>query len=126
RTLGWVDLLILVVLVSGLLAMAVIVRRRSIVLRLLDILPFTLVAVVLATACYGYFIRHGGAGIAEHDAASLRAYAWYVTRLGLLMGLLGFGLFVRRSFWRDPATILTMATFGAFFFYKIRIVPTHF
>ena len=30
------------------------------------------------------------------------------------------------AFWRDPALFLTVAIFGLFFFYKIRIVPEHF
>lgn len=126
RTLGWVRVLLLAVFVCGLLAMTVVARRRQIAIRLLDILPVTLVVLVLAAACYGYFIRRGGAGITDYDAASLRTYAWYVTRAGLLMGMLGFAVFVRRNFWRDPATILTITTFGAFFFYKTRIVPAHF
>ena len=44
----------------------------------------------------------------------------------ILAALVGYVLYARQSFWRDPAFFTTAAIFATFIFYKIRIVPEHF
>ena len=50
----------------------------------------------------------------------------YLTLPALLAALFGYALLARLRFWRDPALFVTVAIFGVFFFYKIRIVPEQF
>ena len=90
-------------------------------------LPVAVSSVVILAAAYAYFLRTPGGRLAAHDALALRTYAaYYLSPYGLVAALLGFALFVRRSFWQNPALILSVAAFSLFFFYKIRVVPEHF
>jgi hypothetical protein len=89
-------------------------------------LPVVLMLVVATLAVYAYFLRQPSGRVAIHDAASFRTFAWYTTRGGLLLALVGFLLAIRDRFWRDPALFLAATIFGGFFFWKIRIVPEHF
>jgi hypothetical protein len=57
---------------------------------------------------------------------ALRTFAWYVTVPGLALAMVGLIAASTRRFWRDPTFFTTLAVFGCFFFYKIRIVPQHF
>jgi hypothetical protein len=89
--------------------------------------PAIVVAVVWVLAFYALVLRQPGGKLAAYDANALRTFTyWYLTLPALLAALLGFALVVRRSFWRDPALIVTIAVFACVLFYKIRIVPEHF
>jgi hypothetical protein len=90
-------------------------------------LPIALVAVVAAGAVYGLYFREPTDRLAPHDAHALRMFAdLYVTRVALGLAVIGYALFVWRSFWRAPAFVLTVTTLSLFFFYKMRIYPEHF
>ena len=90
-------------------------------------LPVVISGSVVLAAAYAYFLRAPGGRLAIHDALALRTYAaYYLSPYGLVAALLGFALLVRRSFWRNPALILSIVAFSVFFFYKTRIVPEHF
>ena len=78
-------------------------------------------------AIYALYFRQPGGRLAAHDAYSLRTFAnFYVTVPAVLAALLGYLLYARAAFWRDPALFATAAIFTVFVFYKIRIVPEHF
>jgi hypothetical protein len=64
--------------------------------------------------------------LAAHDAQSLVRLGWFVTPLGLGLGLLGLMLAVRD--WRSPYLfpVLLALTFGGFYFYKIRVWNDYF
>jgi 4-amino-4-deoxy-L-arabinose transferase-like glycosyltransferase len=95
--------------------------------RAADAVPTVLLTVVLSAAAYAFFLRRAGGALAPHDADAFRTFAYfYLTPAGLVAALAGYVLVVRRSFWRDPALLLTLAVFAFFFFYKVRIVPEHF
>jgi hypothetical protein len=89
-------------------------------------LPIVIVSVVLLLAFYAYFFRVAGGKTAEHDAAALRTFAWYITPAGLAAALVGYALAMRWTFRRDPVLLATVTIFGLFFFYKIKIVPEHY
>ena len=89
--------------------------------------PALLTVVVWALAMYALVLREPGGKLTDYDAHALRTYAeWYVTVPGVLAALLGLTLVTRRSFWHDPALIVTVVLFSCVLFYKIRIVPEHF
>ena len=89
--------------------------------------PTIVIAVMWLLAIYALVLRQPGGKLAAHDANALRTFTyWYLTLPALLAALIGFALVVRRSFWRDPALIVTIAVFACVLFYKIRIVPEHF
>jgi hypothetical protein len=123
---------------TGLAALIVIAWRASarpggrpvgspLARRMAGAVPLALIGVVIAGAAYAFFVRRAAGPIAPHDADAFRTFAYfYLTPAGLAAALAGFVLVVRRSFWRDPALLLTVAVFGFFFFYKLRIVPEHF
>ena len=95
--------------------------------RLRGIVPVVLAAAVCVAAAYALFLRHPGGRLAAHDAYALRTFAnFYVTVPVVLAALVGYALYARREFWRDPALYVTVAIFSLFLFYKIRIVPEHF
>jgi hypothetical protein len=89
-------------------------------------LPMVLIVVVLLLAFYAYFLRVAGGKTAEHDAAALRTFAWYITPAGLAAALVGYALAMRATFRRDPVLLATVTIFALFFFYKIKIVPEHY
>jgi 4-amino-4-deoxy-L-arabinose transferase-like glycosyltransferase len=90
-------------------------------------IPLAIGLLLCGLALYGLYLRQPGGRLAAHDAFALRTYAaFYVTVPAVLAALLGYLLYARRAFWRDPALFATVAVFAAFMFYKIRIVPEHF
>jgi hypothetical protein len=89
-------------------------------------LPMVLIVVVLLLAFYAYFFRVAAGTTADHDAAALRTFAWYITPAGLAAAIVGYVLAMRSTFRRDPVLLATVTIFGLFFFYKIKIVPEHY
>jgi len=59
--------------------------------------------------------------LAAHDAQSLVRLGWFVTPLGLGLGLLGLVIALREWQARYLFPLLTLLTFGLFYFYKIRV-----
>ena len=97
---------------------------RSMVVRYL---PSAIALGLCILAIYALYFRHPAGRLAAHDAYSLRTFAnFYVTVPAILAALLGYLLYARKAFWRDPALFATAAIFTVFIFYKIRIVPEHF
>ena len=95
--------------------------------RITEWVPTLVSAGVCALALYALFLRTPGGRLAVENAYALRTYAaFYVTVPAVFAALLGFVLVARRSFWRDPAFLLTAAVFAVFLFFKPRIVPEHF
>ena len=89
--------------------------------------PLLLTAVVTVLAAYALWWRQPGGALAAHDASALRTFAdFYVTRAVLIAAVVGYAIFARRLFWRDPAFFVVLTAFALIFFYKIRIVPEHF
>jgi hypothetical protein len=121
------------------LAAAVARRRRA--------LRHAAVAAVLLLALYAYWLRPllsawaGGDGnpagsawpepgllaslgfarLAAHDAQALVRFAWFVTPLGLALGLGGLVLTLLRGGRRELLPLLVVAAFAGFYFYKIRV-----
>ncbi len=92
------------------------------------VVPTALTLALIGAAVYALYFRQPDlTTLAARDAYALRTFVqFYLTLPGLLAALVGFALVARRSFWRDPALFLTVASFSCFFFYKIRIVSDHF
>jgi len=89
--------------------------------------PLLLSGVAVAAAAYAWFVRDAGGRTAIYDAAAFRTFGtFYLTPAGALAAVAGYIYLVSRSFWRSPATYLTIFVFAAFFFYKVRVVPEHF
>jgi hypothetical protein len=86
-----------------------------------------LTLVVAALAAYALVLRQPAGPLAAHDAYALRTFAdFYVTKAVLIAAVIGYAIFARRLFWRDPAFFVVLTAFALIFFYKIRIVPEHF
>jgi hypothetical protein len=109
-------------------------------------------ALVVAAACFAYFVRPalsawaGGDGnlpgsalvdpgllkslgysrLAAHDAQSLLRLGWFVTPLGLVLAVLGLLVLFRhwRGAWLFP--VLLGLTFAVFYLYKIRVYNDYF
>jgi hypothetical protein len=64
--------------------------------------------------------------LAAHDAQSLVRLGWFVTPLGLALGLLGLLVVLREWQARYLFPILTLLTFGLFYFYKIRVYADYY
>jgi hypothetical protein len=64
--------------------------------------------------------------LAAHDAQALVRLGWFVTPLGLLLGVLGLLLLLRD--WRPRALLLllTALTYAGFYLYKIRVWNDYF
>jgi len=102
-------------------------RQPGIRTALLRYVPSTIALGLCVLAVYALYFRHPGGRLAAHDAYSLRTFAnFYVTVPAILAALIGYLLYARRAFWRDPAFFATVAIFTVFVFFKIRIVPEHF
>lgn len=105
-----------------------------------------LMAALLLLAAYAYFVRPqlsawaGGDGntapplpdpgllrafgfhkLAAHDAQAFYRLGWFVSPLGLLLGLLGLVLAIREFRERSLFPLLVALTFAFFYFYKIRV-----
>ena len=90
-------------------------------------LPLALAALLLGLGLYALYFRHPGGRLTDYDAYALRNYAaFYVTLPAVIAALIGYAVYARRDFWKDPALFTTVVLFSAFLFYKIRIVPEHF
>lgn len=90
-------------------------------------LPLALAVLLCLLGAYALLLRQPGGRLTDYDANALRTYADFYVRLpAVLAALIGFALYARRSFWRDPALFAVTVVFAAFFFYKMRIVPEHF
>jgi len=103
-----------------------IVRDERVAATIVSAVPVLYAAAVIGLATYAYFFRFQHGRLAEPDAAAFRTFAWYVTRPGLLFGVIATAWMARRSFWRAPALFVIFGIYSAFFFYKMRIVPDHF
>jgi len=110
----------------GLVALVVVSRFDTLAARLRWAAPRLLALIVVATAVYAYFFRMPVGPLAWHDARSLEAFTWYFPPLALAAALAGYVLVSWRSFWRDPALLVTFTGYCFFLFYKIQIVPDHF
>ena len=64
--------------------------------------------------------------LAAHDAQSLVRLGWFVTPLGLGLGLLGVVIALREWQARYLFPLLTLLTFGLFYFYKIRVYADYY
>jgi hypothetical protein len=107
----------------------VVAARRSTAVstRIMTAVPTALTIGVVALAAYALLWRQPGGTLAAHDAFALRTFAdFYVTRAVLIAAVIGYAIFARRLFWRDPAFFVILTAFCLIFFYKIRIVPEHF
>jgi hypothetical protein len=92
-----------------------------------QLFPTLVCGVAIAAAAYAWFLRGAVGRTAIYDAAALRTFGtFYLTPAGVLGAVAGYTYLVSRSFWRAPATYLTICVFALFFFYKIRVVPEHF
>ena len=113
---------------AGLLALWIAGRRSpEFSRRVVDSFPQALTVLVVTLAFYALVFRHPGGKLTDYDAYALRTFgSLYFTIPALIAALVGYVLVVRGLFWRDPAFIITLTAFSAFFFYKIRIVPEHF
>ena len=90
-------------------------------------LPLGLTVLLCLLGAYALVLRQPGGKLTDYDAHALRTYAYlYVTVPAVLAALIGFAVYARRAFWRDPALFTTAVFFAAFTFYKMRIVPEHF
>ena len=102
-------------------------RRAAVGAFVIRYLPVALAAVLALLALYALFLRQPGGKLTDYDAYALRTFAnFYMTLPGVLAAIVGYVLYARRAFWRDPAFFCIAALFCAFLFYKIRIVPDHF
>jgi hypothetical protein len=120
-----------VVLLAGFTWLA---RRRRDRARL--VFAFAVAGAAAGLAVYAYFFRHAGGKLTEYDAHALRDFVTfylgptasfrYLPVAAFCAVLAGLFVVARRSFWREPALVLTVLAFSAFLFYKIRIVPEHF
>jgi len=110
---------------GGLLAAAR--RAPAVSARITTMVPVVLALVVIVLAAYALVLRQPAGPLAPHDAYALRTFAdFYVTKAVLIAAVIGYAIFARRLFWRDPAFFLILTAFSLIFFYKIRIVPEHF
>ena len=110
---------------GGLLAAAR--RAPAVSARITTMVPVVLALVVIVLAAYALVLRRPAGPLAPHDAYALRTFAdFYVTKAVLIAAVIGYAIFARRLFWRDPAFFLILTAFSLIFFYKIRIVPEHF
>ncbi len=124
---AWEYVAIAAALLTALAAMAAASRSEHVSRTVERWIPRLVTLIVWALALYALVLRQPGGKLTGYDAYALRTFAeWYVTVPGILAALLGFTLVVRRSFWRDPALVVTVALFSCILFYKIRIVPEHF
>ncbi len=122
----WEYIALGLLLVGSLAAVAFASRSRSLSAAVERWIPVAVVLIVWLLAFYALVLRQPGGKLAAHDANALRTFTyWYLTLPALLAALIGFALVVRRSFWRDPALIVTVALFACILFFKIRIVPEH-
>jgi len=64
--------------------------------------------------------------LAAHDAQSLVRLGWFVTPLGLGLGLLGLVIALREWRPRYLFPLLTLLAFGLFYFYKIRVYADYY
>lgn len=106
-----------------------VLARRSAALsaRITTVVPLALTLLVVVFAAYALVLRHPSGPLAAHDAYALRTFAdFYVTKAVLIAAVIGYAIFARRLFWRDPAFFIVFTAFALIFFYKIRIVPEHF
>lgn len=102
-------------------------RSQAVSSRIGTWVPVVLTVVVIVCAAYALLWRQPAGPLAAHDAYALRNFAdFYVTRAVLIAAVIGYAIFARRLFWRDPAFFLIVTAFALIFFYKIRIVPEHF
>ena len=77
-------------------------------------------------SAHGILDGLGFTRLAAHDAQSLRRLGWFVTPLGLALGVLGLLAMIRD--WRREYLfpVLTALAFSAFYFYKLRVYNDYF
>lgn len=123
----WQFAALAVLVVAGLAAVWAGSNRPAVRTALMRRVPLAIALALCALALYALYLRQPGGRLAAHDAYALRTYAnFYVTVPAVLAALIGFTLYARRGFWRDPALFVTVTVFAVFVFFKIRIVPEHF
>jgi len=74
----------------------------------------------------GVLGRLGFSRLAAHDAQSLPRLGWFVTPLGLALGILGLLLAIRRFRGRYLFFMLAALSFSSFYLYKIRIYNDYY
>jgi hypothetical protein len=128
RALPWWQVVSLaVLLIVAIAAVRLASGRTELHQRVVAYLPLAIAVALALLGLYALYLRQPGGRLAAHDAFALRMYAnFYVTVPAVLAGLLGYLLYARRGFWRDPGLFATAAIFATFVFFKIRIVPEHF
>ena len=123
----WQDAAIGVLALAGLAALGIGARVPALTSAVRRGAPVLLAAIVCAAAVYALYFRQPGGKLTAYDAYALRTFTYvYYSVPAFLAALFGYALTTRQKFWRDPALFLIVATFGLFFFYKVRIVPEHF
>jgi hypothetical protein len=124
---AWEHALLALALVGFAALVAAARRATAVPDRITTIVPLVLTVMVIVLAAYALLLRQPAGRLASHDAYALRTFAdFYVTRAVLIAAVIGYAIFARRLFWRDPAFFLILTAFALIFFYKIRIVPEHF
>lgn len=112
---------------AGLAGLRLAARAPSIRDAVIRWVPVLIAVLCCGAALYALYLREPAGRLAIHDAYALRMYAsFYATVPAVLAAILGFALFVRGWFWRDPVFYVVTALFTFFLLYKIRIVPEHF
>jgi Dolichyl-phosphate-mannose-protein mannosyltransferase len=110
------------------------------------------VGLVVMLAAYAYFLRPqlsawaGGDGndptralanpgvllslgfdrLAAHDAGAFHRLSWFITPLGLWLGVAGLCLLILTGRRKHLFPLLLLAAFGGFYFYKIRVWNDYF
>lgn len=74
----------------------------------------------------GLLIPLGFRGLAAHDAQAFLRLGWFVTPLGLLLGVAGVALAIHEWRPRYLFPMLLALTFSGFYFYKILVVADYF
>ncbi len=64
--------------------------------------------------------------LAAHDAGAFFRLGWFVSPVGLVLGVLGLGLAIREWRPRYLFPVLLALTFSGFYFYKIRVYADYF
>ena len=74
----------------------------------------------------GILVALGFSHLAAHDAQSFLRLGWFVTPLGLALGVVGLAAIVRDWRPRYLFPVLTALAFAGFYFYKLRIYNDYF
>jgi hypothetical protein len=114
----------LVLVVAAMLAARALRARWAAPLERL--VPWTIAGGLIVVALYAYFLREPGGKLTDYDAYAFREFVRIYFGWPMWLAVIaGLALVWRRTFWRDPAFLLTTAAFSLFMFHKLKIVPEH-